>query len=517
MNSISNMNPPLEAKLAQRPVTAEGRLAPAAVRWRLPVSLFALCYLILPSLLSLVSIRWLNAMPHGFVNVEVLAIGSVGVFLPRWAVFPLLAADLLADCAYSICYTYQFSVRDLIESIHFLGALPGSRLMAGCGVAAVAVLLCAVLALIRPHKNNRMHTACVLLGLIAVLLPVDVLSGQNPLWHQDVSLLSGRVTRSPFLTLAVRALAADRTEWKARSAENMPMDAASAQLTPWLNRSGLDRPASVATRPNVVLIVVESWGLLLDPHLAQALTAPYADSAIVGSYRVNYGAVPFTGLTVPGEARELCHSTMGFGILHPSAETTEQCLPGRLHALGYENIALHGYAGEMFYRAAWYRKLGFDRTWFASDLRKAGLPRCEGAFPGVCDGAIAGFIGDMLGGAQTDVRDGQLNARSTQPKFIYWVTLNSHLPVPARPDLPADTACTAEPALHASTALCSWFRLVRTVHASVSRVAAQVATPTVFILVGDHAPPFARPSLRSRFSQSLVPYVMLTPVSLSTH
>lgn len=512
LNSISNFNPALEPGPGQRLAAVRRRFDFAVVEQRMPVAVIALCYLALPSLLSLVSIRWLNAMPHGFVNLEVLAIGAIGVFLPPWIVFPLLVADLLADCVYSICYTYQFSVRDLIESVHFLGALPGSRLVAGCGEAAVAIVLCAVLALARPHPRSRMRTACALLGLIAALLPVDILSGQNPLWHQDVSLLSGRVTRSPFLTLAVRALAADRTEWKAHSAENMPMDSASAQLTPWLSGSRLS-----TAPPNVVLIVVESWGLLLDPHLAQALTAPYDDPAVARRYRVSYGAAPFTGLTVPGEARELCHSTMGFGILHPSAEIEEQCLPGRFHTLGYQNIALHGYAGEMFYRAAWYRELGFDRTWFAPELRLAGLPRCEGAFPGICDSAIAGFIGGMLGAAQTDIRHGQSNARNAQPKFIYWVTLNSHLPVPARPDLPADGVCAAEPALRGSAALCSWFRLVRTVHTSVSRLAAQVAAPTVFILVGDHAPPFARPGLRGRFSQSMVPYVMLTPVSLPAH
>jgi phosphoglycerol transferase MdoB-like AlkP superfamily enzyme len=368
---------------------------------------------------------------------------------------------------------------------------------------AVAVLLCWVLALMRPAAGRRVRAACVFAALMIALLPIDVLSGQNPIWRQDVSLLSGRVTRSPVLTLAVRAMAARRTEWRARNAENAPMDSASAQLTPWLGPLG-----GSATRPNVVLIVVESWGLLLDPHLAQALTAPYAEPGIARSYRVTYGTAPFSGLTVPGEARELCRSTMGFGILHPSPEITEQCLPGEFHALGYRNIALHGYTGEMFYRAAWYRALGFDRTWFGPELQHTGLPRCEGAFPGICDGAMARFIGDSLGGSQLDARD-------ARPQFIYWVTLNSHLPVPARPELPADDACGADPALRNSAALCSWFRLVRAVHASVSQVAAQTtAHPTIFILVGDHAPPFASPRLRSQFSASQVPYVMLTPASL---
>lgn len=496
MNSFSNYNSLLETDHTHHVAVARRWVALA---WRLPVSLVALGYLVLPSLLSLLSIRWLNAMPHGFVNLEVLAIGAAGVFLPRWTVFLLLLVDLLADCAYSICYTYQFSVSDLIESLHFVSALPSSRIAAGCGVVAVALLLCWALTLLRPRAGGRVHAAYLLLGLTVVLLPIDMLSGQNPLWQRDVSLLSGRVARSPVLTLVVRAQAARRTEWRARSAENVNMDSASAQLTPWLGAL-----ASGATRPNVVLIVVESWGLSLDPHMAQELIAPYAEPTIVGSYRVTHGTAPFGGLTVPGEARELCRSTMGFGILHPSHEMALQCLPGQLHALGYRNTALHGYAGEMFYRAAWYRELGFNRTWFGPELRQAGLPRCEGAFPGICDGAIARFIGGSL-----------LDEPTASPQFIYWVTLNSHLPVPARPDLPADSACAADAALRDSAALCSWFRLVHAVHASVSQVATQqLARPTIFILVGDHAPPFADPHLRSEFSASQVPYVMLTPASL---
>jgi len=40
-----------------------------------------------------------------------------------------------------------------------------------------------------------------------------------------------------------------------------------------------------------------------------------------------------------------------------------------------------------------------------------------------------------------------------------------------------------------------------------------LARPTVFVIVGDHAPPFGDPGLRSRFSQTDVPYVVLLPRS----
>jgi Sulfatase len=498
LSSLSHYVPRPESGRALRLVSSAGALQQEVDAWRAPFVVIVLCYLLLPSLPSLLCIYTLGALRHGFVNLEILAVGAVAAFLPRWAVFLLLLADLLADCAYSICYTYQFSLSDLFESARFLGALPLSRLMAGWGVAALAILLCCVLALLRPRPESRVRPVWAFLALVFILLPIDMLGGQNPLWHQDVSLLSGRVTRSPILTLGVRALLARRTELRATRTDIEPMASASAQMTSWLNAL----PAG-AVHPNVVLVVVESWGLPLDARLAQALLAPYDSAAIARSYRVTYGDAPFTGLTVPGEARELCHSTMGFGILHTSATTAQQCLPSQFHGLGYENVAIHGYVGEMFYRAAWYPELGFDRTWFGPELRRMGLPGCDGAFPGVCDGAIARFIGGSL------LNDGQ-----ARPKFIYWVTLNSHLPVPAQPSLPADNWCAAEPALRDSAALCSWFRLVRTVHESVSQIAARTTRPTVFILVGDHAPPFGEARLRNQLSTTQVPYVMLTPLSV---
>jgi phosphoglycerol transferase MdoB-like AlkP superfamily enzyme len=276
------------------------------------------------------------------------------------------------------------------------------------------------------------------------------------------------------------------------------------------------RPAG-AESPNVVLVVVESWGALADPQLARAVTTPYNDPRIDANYIASYGAVPFTGLTVPGEARELCHSTVGFGIVHLSADESARCLPAFLHARGYRNVAIHGYVGQMFSRTAWYPKIGFDVTWFGPDLKKAGLPNCVGAFPGTCDQSIASWIGRLLAGrAQNQDQDqGQ-----GQPLFLYWVTLNSHVPEPAHPDLPDDGVCLSQPALRSSPALCSWFRIVRGVHQSIQQVAIQQASgaklrPTVFILVGDHAPPFGDAALARQFSSTQVPFVMLTPKALA--
>jgi phosphoglycerol transferase MdoB-like AlkP superfamily enzyme len=190
-------------------------------------------------------------------------------------------------------------------------------------------------------------------------------------------------------------------------------------------------------------------------------------------------------------------------LISLTEEEKDHCLPAVFHDHGYQNIAIHGYVGEMFRRQDWYRSIGFDQRWFKSELSRAGLPECSGAFPGICDGSIAEWIGrDLLSGT------------SDKPRFIYWVTLNSHLPVPQRPDLPPDQTCSMHPELAHSDPLCSWFRLVSAVHRSVQNLALKPQKrPTVFILVGDHAPPFADSRLRAMFSDTDVPYVILMPRS----
>ncbi len=478
---------------------------------RLPYYMIVLLYLTLPNLLLLLATHVLGALPHGYINLDFLLIGALGVFLPRSAVFMLLFLDSLADFAHSICYTYDFSLENLLSSLQYLPLLPKSRILEGLALLALSVLLCAALASLRPSPQHRLWTAGILLGWVVIFSLIDILSGRNPsIWRvnsdvRDVVAHFNRVARSPGFTLLGQAHeeAVEYFEYEEPSkAVVAPMASASSKAISFLD----SRPAS-AEAPNVVLIVVESWGLALDSHLAQELTAPYDDPRIAQKYNVSYGSVPFTGNTVPAEARELCQSNISFGIIrHTTQELVEKCLPAYFHARGYQALAIHGFSGGMFHRSKWYPVLGFDRIWFGPDLTKIGLPDCRGAFPGICDASIAAWIGSSF-----------LFEDHGKPKFIHWMTLNSHLPVPANPDLPDDGVCATVPELRNSKPLCTWFRLVRAVHQSVQQVAlGPTARPTVFVLVGDHAPPFGDPQLLADFSGTQVPYVMLTPLAAAT-
>jgi phosphoglycerol transferase MdoB-like AlkP superfamily enzyme len=462
---------------------------------------FLFVYLIVPNLPIWLFVRRLSLAPHGYFNVECLFVGILALFLPRAIVFLLLFFEMLCSFVYLVCYTYQFSLGSLFLSLHYLSLLPTGRLHLVLPALALILLLSAIVAfaVAKPAEPNRRIVVAALLICGILLVGFDTLNGRNPVWPRDSSDGIPRLTISPVAALTKRAVFLRRAEVFAHSAKDREMRSASAEGISFLNKTMPNKS------PNVVLVVVESWGLLRNMHLASAIDSSYSDQSIQSNYRVQFGTAPFNGLTVPGEARELCHSSMGFGILNPTASEKEHCLPQVFHHHGYEDIAIHGYVGAMFNRQKWYPSIGFDQMYFKPQLFQAGLPICEGAFPGICDGAIADWIGNHL-----------LSGSSEKPLFIYWVTLNSHLPVPQNPNLPPDQTCALYPELVHSTTLCSWFRLVSQVHQSIQKVALRTQNrPTVFIVVGDHAPPFSNPELRAQFSRTDVPFVILTPRSIS--
>lgn len=488
-----------ESKAAEeRPVAAKTK-----AQRILDDSLTPLAFLTLPNLPLLLLRHKLTLLPHGIINLECLFLGIGSLFLPRLAVFFLLILEMVGAFAYEICYSFQFQFSDLLISARSVADLPALRKAECAGVLTGVVLIAALVAFGLPRPRRRLHAAIGLVALLVLVSAVDVLDGENPVFHNryvqsDVMRVSRRLGLSPWLALTLRGNLFDRVNAVSRQARNTPMPSASAVLLEDMERVTDHR------QPDIVLMLVESWGLFQDGRLRDALIDPYQDPRLRAAYDVEEGTAPFDGGTVPGEVRELCRSHLGFGILHVSPQESRQCLPRELEARGYRTYALHGYVGEMFQRDSWYRTLGFQQMWFGPDLEKQGLPACPGAFPGACGSAVARWIGTNL-----------LAKKGGPPQFIYWVTLNSHIPVPLHPNLPADQECSRSQALRSSDALCSWFRILHALHGSVADLAVQaVQRPTIFVLVGDHAPPFANPALRVEFSDTVVPYIILTPKSL---
>jgi hypothetical protein len=479
---------------------------------------FVLFYVVLANIPYWIASRWLGLLPLGWFCIEYAVVGLLALFLPRVLTALLLLLVIVADMICGVSKTYYLAPSQCFANFGAVHDLPGSRMVALAAVVALTMCIMAI-AICFPVKKIKgscraAAAACFVAFSIAVTL-VDFVSIRQE---------TGQIP-DPFYFAPsdARNFSYFNTEWAARYPAIRLVRDQTALGDHWAHTvSALDQAPVIASasdvivrssgfgfvqnshKPNIVLVLTESWGISKDPAIRDALVRPYYQPGVFARYSVTQGAVPFYGPTIGGEARELCGSKIGAQIVNVPSQGLRTCLPARLAAFGYRNIALHGMIGNMYRRSIWYRTIGFHEQWFHSDFRQQGMPDCLGAFTGICDAAVADWIGRRLGL--------QSSAQNAAPTFAYWVTLNSHLPVPVPSGLPDPASCSLTALLSQRPALCSWYQLVANVHDSVARLAmSNLARPTVFVIVGDHAPPFADTELRDQFSSSEVPYVVLSP------
>jgi hypothetical protein len=478
--------------------------------------LFVVFYAIVANLPFWTASPFLGLLRNGLFCLEFVGIGLLALFLPRIVAGILLLLAIIADLICGVSQTFYISPAECLKSSSFLYLLSGTRLLMVAGIVILSLLVAAFAAFFPTEKirgTYRFLAATCLVAFVVASLTVDcvtVYRGTGKLPNpfrlsmpNDSEKLSyfGKLSfsRLPVIRLVrneIKSIVVHDEELAAETdASPIPSSTAVA-----VRSAGIAFGESNRQKPNLVVVLVESWGLVADSSISGALAQPYFRPELLARYEVSQGTVPFYGPTLAGEARELCESKIGFHLLNASAQELQGCLPTRLAALGYHSIALHGMDGHMFNRLQWYNTIGFQEKLFRDQFRQQGLPDCMGAFTGTCDAAIAEWIRRRL--EQPD----------ENPNFVYWMTLNSHLPVPTPAPLANGDSCSFAPQLSQQSAFCSWYQLVANVHHSVSKIAmSNLNRPTVFVVVGDHPPGFANQVLRDQFTSGVVPYVVLTP------
>ena len=457
--------------------------------------------------------------PLGWFCVMYTAVGLLALFLPRPLNLVLLLVLTAADIICGACMTYYVPVRECLlnmrVAIESSAAHPLRSLLVLFSFLLIAAMATLMPNKVLPKKQRQLAAAC-LVAFAVVILCGDVVSTRlttgysrslfEEAPHSDGLSFGSKISAPRLARIPVVRLkrlwdwnaSLSAFEEKGRTARS-PVPSATAVA---MKASGIFSGEYHGELPDIVVTMVESWGVAQDSSLQKAMVEPYLEPEMLAKYQVFQGSVPFYGATVAGEARELCGNEIGYYLIRAPASDLKSCLPDRLAPLGYHRIAVHGMSGLMFDRLIWYRTLGFQELWFQEELKKQGLPNCASAFLGTCDADVASWIGRRL------------EEDTSRPKLIHWMTLNSHLPVPVPSYLRNAAPCTADIGLQPHTALCSWYQLVENVHRSVAQLATgTLGRPTIFVVVGDHAPPFADPDLRNRFSQSDVPYVVLVPRS----
>ncbi len=247
---------------------------------------------------------------------------------------------------------------------------------------------------------------------------------------------------------------------------------------------------------NVVFVIVEGLGYLNDAKARGMVDAPLFDAGVTQKYNVSMGKVGYYGSTTAGEMRELCDTRERYVSFVTMGRSS--CLPKKFRDRGYTTISVHGFSQEFFERETWYPTVGFDKELFGEALLPQAKRLCGGAFRGFCDADLPPIIA-------------QEAAASSKPKFIYWLTLNTHIPI-APGEAKTDLGCAKGPGVFGHPQVCQMAELWHDVFASIAQLALDPRIgPAEIVIVGDHAPPLWSRSGRAQFEPGKVAWYRLTP------
>jgi hypothetical protein len=266
-----------------------------------------------------------------------------------------------------------------------------------------------------------------------------------------------------------------------------------APFTSAAQQSGLLQLADGKT--NVMVVMVEAMGMPRDPHMRSRLDQIWIRPEFASRFEITQGKTAFFGSTTSGEMRELCGRWGDYGEIRAPQPN---CLPATLAAKGYRTTSYHAFTSSFFDRPRWYPLIGIERSYFRDDLLAMGASFCPNVFAGACDRDVPRIIGEQL-------KD------STKPQFIYWLTLNSHLPVIEDSKLrTTDCKQLGGRADADFPVICRMYSVWDDTAAALAEMVSQPGfPPTDILIVGDHMPPFTHQKSRLQFDSEHVPWILL--------
>lgn len=437
---------------------------PRPTGWRAPAEMVALrnwllCWIVLPNVGFW--LLWIVAAPPR--HAEIIATGVIGLIARRrsFAVrVTLFAATLIYSLLSFISALFNLAISSLLASLRFASELNvgASIEYAVCGIGIAATASVAIHTLRRPGAFSSTGALLTAVAAIAAAAAADramsqEMGGAYKRIAPTGALFGSAVGDSGFATLA-------------------------------------------GGRQDLVLVMVESMGLPTDPAVRARLMRRLKAPDIRARYDLTEGASPYFGSTTSGEIRELCGRWGDYYDLLDRRDPS--CLPAILARRGYATTALHGFEGEFFARNQWYPHIGFQRMAFREELMREGAAFCPGVFPAACGRDVPLLIANRLHAAR-------------KPQFLYWLTVNSHLPVPADAALRTDRCPPQEMAqVRAFPMICRQFSIWDDVADAVAaHLLRPGAPPTDVLLVGDHMPPYFDRAQRAQFDPERVPWILL--------
>ena len=265
-----------------------------------------------------------------------------------------------------------------------------------------------------------------------------------------------------------------------------------------MRQTEIEQSDSMAAGGSLLIVMVESLGVFADPAHNERVFEELRSKEILARYRVREGVSPHFGATTGATSRELCGRWATYRDYLTGSDF--DCLPARLAARGYGTYAVYTSTGHMFDMFDWYPKVGFAHLMFEEQMRARGeRGHCGAVFRSACDAAASGVVRDLL------------TAPGGGPRFVYWLTIDSHMPIEPTDGTPRWNCGVGGP--FGNQPVC----LMAQIWADVIDATARIATdpelgPTTILVVGDHSPPFVRRTVQRYFLPGMVPWIALEPL-----
>ncbi|MDM1758386.1 sulfatase-like hydrolase/transferase [Acinetobacter sp. 256-1] len=269
-------------------------------------------------------------------------------------------------------------------------------------------------------------------------------------------------------------------------------EASIPDFTPTLYPSALKENLNLANPPEKILFILnESWGsFAIDAKIDKEVISPLL--TLENSSLISYGENHVGNGTIMAEIREMCSLTSDSPNFKLGDHSKfNDCIPRQFRRQGYFTASYHGADAGMYARNTWYPSLGFSHPKFYPDLKN--LERCT-SFPGACDKNIL-------------VEIAELNQKSDEKQFIYWLTLNSHHPYSEKDIDVHHFDCKLDNFKNRQEAcrnLNLQFQLFNNLANSIKKGNFK---NTTIIVVGDHMPPLVSDKEKDSFKKDTVPFI----------
>ena len=417
--------------------------------------LFVLILVVVPNALFLLASPWLMIRrPLG--PALYLAAAVLSLVLPRALAYPLFLIAAVVDGFFIVSAMFNMPFGLAFASIGFLKDIDvGASLLYSAGIALLAAVAIVSAYLIN-HYRGRLKQASLIPTLIAVnaLILLDyAMNNYNP---------------------------------------GVPATFESA-----LQQADLTSDRIIENDRNVLLVLVEGMGAYADPG-ERALLEDKLRAAAGHRFKLKHGVNAHYGSTTGAMSRELCGR---WGTFTDYLEDKKyDCLPARLVEGGFSTISYDGFNGELLSLREWYPHIGIQTSNFRDDLERM-FPddtarHCGSVLQGLCDEDVGRLVHRELAGA------------GERRKFVYWLTLDSHLPyVPVKN---GPLACGTSAASIADRIPCDLTEIWMGVFDTVASIAADPNMPPLDIMVvGDHNTPMWSRSAVRHFRPGLIDWYKL--------